>query len=70
MQRRRERTKTALTLPTLDLPRIRPQMTMLGQEDRLRIHRASCEILKNTGIRLYHTGGLKSVARGGGQNRG
>jgi len=39
--------------PLPDLPRIRPQLTMLSREDCLRIHRASCDILRKTGVRVY-----------------
>jgi trimethylamine--corrinoid protein Co-methyltransferase len=34
-------------------PPIRPKLRLLEREDCLRIHRATCEILRNTGVRVY-----------------
>lgn len=62
---RGRRTPMSQAEPLPDLPRIRPQMTMLGREDCLRIHRASCEILQKTGVRVYSKAGL-DLLRGAG----
>jgi len=67
-KRRRRRDRGALlqasaSLP--DLPRIRPQMTMLSREDRLRLHQASCEILRNTGVKVLHPGALEMLRQAG-----
>lgn len=69
-RRRRASTTTAIATDFSKLPRIRPQMTMLGQDDRLRIHRASCDILKNTGVRVHHEGGLKLLREAGARIEG
>ena len=50
-RRRRRRMAEAAALP--DLPRLRPSLAMLGREDCLRIHRASCQILRHTGVHVY-----------------
>lgn len=67
-QRRRRRTRnahpqTAVALP--DLPRIRPRLTMLDREDRLRLHRASCDILRTTGVQVNHPGALALLKQAG-----
>lgn len=38
-------------------PPIRPKMRLLEREDCLRIHRATCDILRNTGVRVYSHAG-------------
>ena len=64
-QRRKPRafSQSAASLP--DLPRIRPKLTMLGQEDRLRLHRASCKILHRTGVQVHSEAGLKLLRDAG-----
>ncbi len=47
------KTKMKLAPPLPDLPRIRPKMKMLEREDCLRIHRASGEVLRNTGVKVH-----------------
>lgn len=42
-----------------------PKMTMLGQEDRLRIHQASCEILHKTGVQIHNRDGLDLLKQAG-----
>ena len=39
--------------PLPDLPHLTPKLTMLGREDCFRIHRASCQILHETGVQIY-----------------
>ncbi len=51
--------------PPPDLPRIRPKLTMLDREDCLRIHRASCEILRKTGVQVHSQAGLKLLGEAG-----
>jgi len=51
--------------PLPDLPRIRPNLTMLGIEDCLRIHRASLEVLKNTGVQIFSEDGLETMHHAG-----
>lgn len=53
----------AVSLP--DLPRIRPKFSMLERQDCLRIHRASCEILHNTGVRVYCRPALNLLRQAG-----
>ncbi len=48
-----------------DAPRLRPRMTMLGRADCLRLHRASCEILRNTGIKIHSEAGLTLLRQAG-----
>jgi trimethylamine--corrinoid protein Co-methyltransferase len=48
-----------------DLPHIRPKLSMLGREDCLKIHRASCQILRQTGVRVYSEAGLKLLRQAG-----
>jgi trimethylamine--corrinoid protein Co-methyltransferase len=40
--------------PLPDLPHLRPKLNMLDREDCLKIHRASCEILRQTGVKVYN----------------
>jgi len=44
--------------PAFDGPRLRPRLTMLGRDDCLRLHQASCRILRETGVRVYSAAGL------------
>ena len=43
------------------------KMTMLSREDCLRIHRASCSILKNTGVKVHSSDGLGLLKEAGGR---
>ncbi len=66
MQKRRQR--QSQPEPVIDfsgLPRIRPKLTMLDRDDCLRIHQASCEILRNTGVEVWHEGGLELLRQAG-----
>ncbi|MCB0155023.1 MAG: trimethylamine methyltransferase family protein [Anaerolineae bacterium] len=53
---RHQRMTTAAPLP--DLPRLHPKLTMLERDDCLQIHRAACEILRQTGVQVYSQHGL------------
>ncbi len=62
--RRRIRSKKPLfTLP--DLPRIQPRLSMFSQEDCLRIHDASLEILRRTGIEIFCPPALDLLQKAG-----
>ncbi|MCP5037987.1 MAG: trimethylamine methyltransferase [Rhodobacteraceae bacterium] len=67
MKRRRHdrRPRMIVADPLPDLPRIRPQMTMLGRAECLRIHQASCEILRKTGVLVYCEAGLDLLRHAG-----
>ncbi|MCL4303792.1 MAG: trimethylamine methyltransferase family protein [Anaerolineae bacterium] len=54
---------TATALP--DLPHLRPKLTMLDREDCLKLHRASCEILRQTGVKVYSEAGRKLLQAAG-----
>ena len=45
--------------------RVHPRLTMLDREDCLRIHRASCEILRRTGIKIHSQAGLDLLRQAG-----
>jgi len=40
---------------------------MLDREQRLRIHQASCQILKNTGVKVFNQAGIDLLRKAGGQ---
>ena len=42
-----------------------PKMSMMGQEDCLQIHRASCEILRKTGVQVFSEQGLELLRQAG-----
>ncbi len=46
-------------------PRLRPRLTMLDREDCLRIHLASCDILRRTGVRVFNEEGLRLYRQAG-----
>ncbi len=48
-----------------DFPRIQPKLSMLGREDCLRIHQASCDILKNIGVVVHSPEGLDLLRKAG-----
>lgn len=64
-QRRRTAAPAAAAAAAPDLPRIRPQLTMLNRQDCLRLHLASCHILRHTGVRVRHQGGLQLLQQAG-----
>jgi len=67
MTRRKKQRRPVMQIadPLPDLPRIRPKMTMLGPDDCQRIHRASLEILLNTGVQIFSEDGLKILSISG-----
>ncbi len=62
-QRRREPMTQAAPLP--DLPRLRPQLRMLERNDCLRLHQASCDILRRTGVTVYHPPAIDLLRQAG-----
>jgi trimethylamine---corrinoid protein Co-methyltransferase len=62
-KRHRRPMTTAAPLP--DLPHIRPRFAMLEREDCLRIHRASCEVLRRTGVHVYSPAAVDLLRRAG-----
>lgn len=51
--------------PEEELNRVRPKLTMLDREDCLRIHRASLEILKKTGVVVHHQDAINLLKEAG-----
>ena len=53
--------------PATDLgfPYIHPKMTMLDREDCLRLHRASCDILRKTGVVVHSPAGMQLLKEAG-----
>lgn len=56
-------TKAVSALPSL--PRIRPRFSMLSREDCLKIHNASLQILRQTGVQVFSDEGLSVLGQGG-----
>lgn len=54
MKHRRRRTPMRVAAPLPNLPHLRPRLTMLDRADCLKIHQASCEILRKTGVLVYN----------------
>jgi trimethylamine---corrinoid protein Co-methyltransferase len=48
-----------------DFQRIKPKLSMMDREDCLRVHQASCEILKNTGVVVHSPEGLELLRKAG-----
>lgn len=63
--RRARRAQRLQNLPDLDLPHIRPRLTLLDRDDCLRLHDASLRVLRETGVRVYSAAGL-ALLRGAG----
>ncbi|MFZ0545350.1 MAG: trimethylamine methyltransferase family protein [Candidatus Promineifilaceae bacterium] len=61
--RRRSHTESDLTLH--DLPRIQPKLSMFSQNDCLRIHSASLDILHRTGVEVYCPPALELLKKAG-----
>ena len=57
-------------LPDIDLPHIRPQLTMLSRSDCLKIHEASLRVLRETGVRVFCEAGLALLRQAGAQIEG
>jgi trimethylamine--corrinoid protein Co-methyltransferase len=55
MKRRQRKPRSSISQAAVlpDLPRLRPKLTMLDREDCLRIHQASCQILRQTGVLVF-----------------
>lgn len=51
--------------PLPELERLQPRLTMLSRHDCLRIHRASCEILRRTGVHVYSERALTLLREAG-----
>jgi trimethylamine--corrinoid protein Co-methyltransferase len=49
----------------LDLPPIRPKFTLLDPDDCLRIHQATCRILRETGVRVFSAAGQELLRAAG-----
>ncbi len=64
-RRRNRRTSTAAAGSLPDLPRLRPKFSLLERADCLRIHRASIEILRKTGVQVYCRAGLNLLRDAG-----
>ena len=45
--------------------RVYPRLSMLSREDCLRIHQASCHILKNSGVKVHSDAGLDLLRQAG-----
>ena len=65
--RRRKRQHIRMTVadPLPDLPRIRPKFSMLEREDCSRIHQASLDVLKRTGVHVYSESALALLREAG-----
>jgi trimethylamine--corrinoid protein Co-methyltransferase len=68
MKRRRVTRRKARPIeqPHLGLPNIQPKFRMLEREDCLRIHQASCDILKKTGVKVYNHSAVQLLHGAGG----
>jgi trimethylamine--corrinoid protein Co-methyltransferase len=64
---RRHGRRPALTeaAPLPDLPHLQPKLGMLSRDDCLRLHQASLEVLRRTGVRVYSEAGLKLLREAG-----
>ena len=69
-ERRKERKTMHVAAPLPDLPRIRPKFSMLSRDDCLRIHQASCEILRDTGVRVFCDEALDMLRNAGAKVEG
>ncbi len=67
MKRRRGGTRLPVVVgaPLPDLPHIQPRMTMLSREDCLRLHQASCQILRQTGVKVYSSQACQLLKKAG-----
>ena len=66
-RRRGPRIQMHTAAPLPDLPRIFPRFNMLEEEDCCRLHKASCEILKITGVIVYNSKALELLKNAGAQ---
>lgn len=51
-RRHHRRTRPNVSPPLFDLLRLHPRLTMLKREDCLKIYRASCQVLRQTEVRV------------------
>lgn len=66
----RPRDRRAAALPfslPQDVPHFSPRLTMLPADACHRLHEAACQILRETGVRVYHPGALKLLKQAGAQ---
>lgn len=64
-RRRRHHVAMTTAVPPPNLPHLRPTLTMLAEKDCRRIHQASCQILNQTGVKVYNARGLQLLRRAG-----
>ncbi len=64
---RRHRDPAPAQQTAAHVPHIVPTLTMMSDEDRRRLHAASCRILAQTGIRVYHEAALSLLRQAGAQ---
>jgi trimethylamine--corrinoid protein Co-methyltransferase len=55
----------ATAAPNSQLQHLRPQFFMMSRENCLRLHRASCEILRRTGVKVHSQAGLDLLRQAG-----
>ncbi len=67
MSKRRTTPRKLMTVadPLPDLPHLEPRLTMLGRDDCLRIHQASCQILHQTGVQVFNPTALELLRHAG-----
>ena len=65
LRRRGPRKQMTTAAPLPNLPRIFPRLNLMSQEDRQRIHEASCRILSNTGVKVYSQDAIKLLKSAG-----
>ncbi|MBI3242370.1 MAG: trimethylamine methyltransferase family protein [Chloroflexi bacterium] len=67
MSQRRHSRRPAMIMadPLPDLPHLQPKLTMLSQDDCRRIHQASCKILGETGVTVYHQAARELLVEAG-----
>ena len=63
--RRKQRQRLKIAAPLPDLPRIRPQFSMLAPSDCEQIHRASLQVLENTGVLVFCDQALQLLREAG-----
>jgi len=64
-QRHRRRKHSATSTPASAASYIAPKLTLLSEDDRYRLHAASCRILERTGFRVYHQPALALLRQAG-----
>ncbi len=64
-RRSQRQTLSQVSASLPDLPHIRPKLTMLEREDRLRLHQASLHILREIGVQVHSPKALEILRKGG-----